>query len=57
MGRAQAFYESVFLVRLENMTMPTNMDSSMQMLAFPSDMQKFGCSGALVKMDGVNPGG
>lgn len=56
MSRAQAFYESVFLIKLDKMTIPTNMDSGMQMLAFPSDMEKFGCSGALVKMDGVNPG-
>lgn len=56
MDRAQAFYESVLQVKLENMSMPEGMDDGMQMLAFPSNYEGFGCSGALVKMNGVNPG-
>lgn len=55
MNRAKAFYEAVFQVSLENMAMPEGMDDGMQMLAFPSDMQ-WQWSGALVKMEGVNPG-
>ena len=56
MARAQAFYETVLQIKLENMTMPSGMDDGMQMFAFPSNMEGFGCSGALVKMEGVNPG-
>lgn len=55
MTRAQLFYESVFQVKLENMAMPDSMDDGMLMLAFPSDME-WQWSGALVKMEGVNPG-
>jgi predicted enzyme related to lactoylglutathione lyase len=57
MARAKSFYEAVFQITLENMTMPDGMDDGMQMLAFPSNYEGFGCSGALVKMEGVNPGG
>lgn len=56
-ARAQKFYETVLQVTLTDMTMPENTNSTMKMSAFPSDIDGFGCSGALVKMDGINPGG
>jgi predicted enzyme related to lactoylglutathione lyase len=56
MDRAQAFYETVLQVRLENLTMPAGMEDDMQMLSFPFNMEQVGCSGALVKMKGMNPG-
>ena len=57
MDRAQKFYEAVFAVKLEKLGDPTNEDSDLLMQAFPSDMEKYGCTGALVKMDGVKAGG
>ncbi|MES9833656.1 MAG: VOC family protein [Candidatus Thiodiazotropha sp. L084R] len=53
--RARDFYESVFVVSLEKLGDPT--DSGIEMLSFPSDMEKYGATGALVKMDGFNAGG
>ncbi len=52
MARAKAFYESVFQVTLEPLNSP-----GMDMLSFPSDMKSWGAGGALVKMEGVAPGG
>ncbi|AGA78949.1 VOC family protein [Echinicola vietnamensis] len=53
MDRAATFYEKVLQVTLENMTDPT--DGSVQMKGFPSDMENYGASGALVKMEGAKP--
>ncbi|WP_413692647.1 VOC family protein [Psychromonas sp. KJ10-2] len=53
--RAKTFYETVFEVSLESIGDPN--DSSIQMLAFPSDMERYGATGALVKMDHVLAGG
>lgn len=53
--RAKTFYEAVFEVNLEVLGDPN--DSSIQMLAFPSDMEKYGATGALVKMEHVIAGG
>ena len=53
--RAKTFYEAVFEVNLEVLGDPD--DSSIQMLAFPSDMEKYGATGALVKMEHVIAGG
>jgi len=55
LARAKIFYEAVFDVSLEELTDPN--DLSMQMLAFPSDMEKYGATGAIVKMDHVFAGG
>ena len=55
LDRAKTFYESVFEVSLESIGDPN--DSSIQMLAFPSDMERYGATGALVKMDHVLAGG
>ncbi|QOV88727.1 VOC family protein [Humisphaera borealis] len=52
MHRAKAFYEAVFLVKLEQLTSP-----DLEMWAFPMHMEKAGASGALVKMEGCPSGG
>lgn len=52
MNRAKSFYNKVFEVefaRIEN--------SEIEMWGFPSNPEKWGCSGSLVKMPGLNPGG
>jgi uncharacterized protein len=48
MQRAKAFYETVFGHKLTKIDNP-----GLEMLGFPSEFSAFGCSGALVKMDGV----
>ena len=55
MKRAKKFYEEVLKVTLTEMANPT--DDPMEMWAFPSNMEGFGASGALVKMDGIKAGG
>ena len=55
MPRAQKFYQGVFEVKLEILGDPN--DASIQMLAFPSDMEKYGATGALAKMEGMSAGG
>ncbi len=55
MPRAQKFYQGVFEVKLEVLGDPN--DASIQMLAFPSDMEKYGATGALAKMEGMSAGG
>ena len=54
MNRAKAFYESVLDVKLESLPDPS--DSGIQMWTFPSDMEKYGAPGALVKMEGFTAG-
>ena len=54
MARAQAFYESVLAVQLSDLDgVP---DPSITMKAFPSDMEKYGATGALLKMTGHSAG-
>lgn len=55
MDRAKQFYQSILAVNLEGLGDPT--DSNIKMFAFPSDMESYGASGALVKMDGFPAGG
>jgi uncharacterized protein len=55
LARAKQFYESVLSVNLDVLSDPN--DTSIQMLSFPSDMEKYGASGALVKMEGFTSGG
>lgn len=55
--RARAFYESVFKCQLEALKTPEGVAPGMQMLSFPGDMTSMGAGGALVRMDGVSPGG
>jgi uncharacterized protein len=54
MPRAKRFYESVFQGTLEELKDPTGQT---EMWAFPTDQSAYGAPGALVKMQGVNPGG
>ena len=54
MQRARNFYETVFKVSLQELESPV---SDIEMLSFPSDMNKYGISGALAKMNGVPSGG
>ncbi|MDO6568697.1 VOC family protein [Alteromonas sp. 1_MG-2023] len=58
MPRAQAFYESVLKVTLENLEDPSadKSQSAFSMQAFPSDMSHYGASGALVHMEGAPVG-
>ena len=55
MPRAERFYQSVLKVELESLGDPT--DSNVVMKAFPSNMEQYGASGALVKMEGFSAGG
>lgn len=54
--RAKQFYEAVFKIQLSELIPPSE-GNSLQMWAFPSDMQAYGASGALVKMSGIAAGG
>lgn len=54
MPRAQHFYESVLGVKLEALGDPN--DPTIKMVAFPSNMEKYGATGALVKMEGFPVG-
>ena len=55
MERATKFYETVLGTKLEQMSDPTDM--SMQMKMFSGDMEAHGTNGALVKTEGMKPGG
>lgn len=55
MQRAKDFYESVLNVQLGELGDPN--DDSVVMKSFPADMEKYGASGALVKMEGFPVGG
>ncbi len=52
MERAKKFYESVFQVRLLQMSIP-----GMEMWSFPMFMDRIGASGALVKIEDVPSSG
>lgn len=54
MERAVDFYESILGVKLEKLQDPN--DTGIIMMAFPSNMEKYGASGALVKMEGFSAG-
>ncbi len=51
MDRARAFYENTFDVQLQPLESP-----DLEMLTFPSEPDRPGCGGALVKMDGKDSG-
>lgn len=58
MPRAKAFYEGVFQGQLSELKNPaTENPPGMEMWAFPSSMENFGASGALVRMSGCPSGG
>lgn len=52
MARATAFYETVFLARLERVDTP-----DIDMWTFPMQSEGYGATGALVRMPGVASGG
>lgn len=52
MARATAFYETVFLARLERVDAP-----DIDMWTFPMQSDGYGATGALVRMPGVASGG
>ena len=55
MPRAREFYEKVLDVELAGLDVPD--ESSLEMLAFPSNMETHGTSGSLVHIDGFPAGG
>lgn len=55
MVRAKSFYEAVFKVTLEKLDNETGID--IEMWVFPSDMDKYGATGALCSMPDVKAGG
>lgn len=55
LSRAKIFYETVFQVELTEFSNP-NINETIQMKHFPFEMQAYGATGALVKMDGVSAG-
>ena len=54
MNRAKAFYEGVLQTKLERLNSPV---PGMELWSFPMEMGKVGAGGALVKMEGMDPGG
>ncbi len=54
LARAQAFYEAVLNIQLEDMDDPS--DPSIKMKMFPSNMEKYGATGALMKIEGAPVG-
>jgi len=55
MQRAKGFYEAMLGLTLEVLEDPT--DSGTEMLMFPANMEGYGATGALVKMEGMSAGG
>ena len=55
MDRAKQFYETVLDTSLDQLPDPT--DHGIHMQAFPSNMEAYGATGALVKMEGFPAGG
>jgi predicted enzyme related to lactoylglutathione lyase len=58
MARARAFYEATLNIQLEPLPSPDD-EEGLEMWMFPyaMDQKKPGCSGALCKMKGFQPGG
>jgi predicted enzyme related to lactoylglutathione lyase len=55
LDRALSFYETVLRVTFDDIGNPA--EEALKMKAFPSDMEQYGASGALVHMEGVLAGG
>ncbi|WP_298445491.1 VOC family protein [uncultured Ferrimonas sp.] len=55
MARAREFYQTVLAITLDRLPSPTG--SELEMYSFASNMENYGSSGALVKMDGISAGG
>ena len=54
MDRAKKFYESVLNIQLGDFSDPS--DPTIVMKSFPADREKYGATGALVKMEGAPVG-
>jgi hypothetical protein len=52
--RARKFYETVFKTEFRKLNAPF---PGIELLAFPMTQERYGATGALVKMEGVEPGG
>lgn len=52
---AKKFYETVFKLELSELPTPEG-NQGMKMLSFPMEMEGAGAAGALVKMEGFEPG-
>ncbi|MEO5824847.1 MAG: VOC family protein [Gemmatimonadales bacterium] len=57
MARSQRFYEHVLGLKLDSLPMPEGEGPTIEMLAFPMDMEATGSAGALVMADGFPSGG
>jgi predicted enzyme related to lactoylglutathione lyase len=57
MPRAKAFYEAVFAITLQPLGDPTGGDASLEMWQFSGGPDRYGCCGALCKMEGCAAGG
>ena len=57
LARARRFYEAVFQLQMAPLPAAEGDRSCMEMMVFPTDMDKPGAGGTLVRMDGVAPGG
>lgn len=55
MARATKFYNEVLGIELEPLGDPN--DASIQMMAFPANMEQYGAAGALVKVEDFDAGG
>jgi hypothetical protein len=55
MARARQFYESVLGIQLQVLGDPS--ERSIEMRSFPADMERYGATGALVRVEGVAAGG
>lgn len=53
--RATAFYQTVLSTQLQSLTPPG--DEGLTMMAFDSNMEAYGCAGALVQVEGFPAGG
>ncbi len=54
LDKARTFYEGTLALELTPLESPM---ANLKMLAFPADMEKYGASGAICKMDQVQAGG
>ena len=58
MPRAKRFYETVFALKLERLSTPSEMkDTGLELWNFPSNKDGWGTSGALARMPGLEPSG
>lgn len=53
--RAKKFYQEILTISFSEIPNPT--EEKLEMWAFPSNMERYGASGVLAKMEGFNAGG